>query len=50
MTRRRACGESVEQIQPDLVISVEQAHADLTAMNNGAVPEPRTQAEALRSH
>lgn len=77
--RRRAGGESVEQIQPDLIIptgkrkgqnpsvasiyralaehakreaypeAVEAAHAAFSAMNNGAVPEPRTQAEALKS-
>ncbi|WP_406723317.1 recombinase family protein [Streptomyces althioticus] len=75
--RRRAGGESVEQIQPDLIIptgkrkgqnpsvasiyraltehakreaypeAVEQAHADFAAMSDAAVPEPRTQAEAL---
>ncbi len=78
--RRRAGGESVEQIQPDLIIptgkrkghnpsvasiyralaehakrearpeAVDAAHADFAAMNNGAVPEPRTQTEVLKSH
>ncbi|MFF9690984.1 recombinase family protein [Streptomyces sp. NPDC014623] len=77
--RRRALGESVEQIQPDLIIptgkrkgqnpsvasiyralaehakreaypeAIAGAHADFAALNNGAVPEPRTQAEALKS-
>ncbi|MFE4425221.1 recombinase family protein [Streptomyces sp. NPDC056817] len=77
--RRRANGESVEQIQPDLIIptgkrkgqnpsvasiyralaehaireaypeAVEQTHADFAALNSGEVPEPRTEAEALKS-
>ncbi|MFF9485522.1 hypothetical protein [Streptomyces sp. NPDC014676] len=77
--RRRASGESVEQIQPDLIIptgerkgpnpsvasihralaghaereacpgAVEAAHADVAALNDGAVPEPRHQAEVLKS-
>ncbi|GGR51919.1 hypothetical protein [Streptomyces netropsis] len=77
--RRRAGGESVEQIQSDLIIptgkrkgqnpsvasiyralaehakreaypeAITAAHADFAAMNNGAVPEPHSQAEALKS-
>lgn len=47
--RRRGNGESVEQIQPDLIIptAAEQARADVAALAGSEVPEPHTEAKAL---